>query len=103
MAWIDTYTAPILQRFNAALSTFNFTALDIYAMQQLCGASDHDYAVSNILILYCIGYETVIKNSSDFCGAFESNDWLGFEYANDLMYWYSLGYVHRYYQHWVMN
>ncbi|KAK7688366.1 hypothetical protein QCA50_008738 [Cerrena zonata] len=74
MAWIDTYTAPIIQRFNTALPSFNFTALDVYAMQQLCG------------------YETVITNSSNFCSAFEPNDWLGFEYANDLMYWYSLGY-----------
>ncbi|CAL1697231.1 unnamed protein product [Somion occarium] len=74
MTWINTYTVPIIQRFNVAIPTFNFTALDIYAMQQLCG------------------YETVITNSSEFCKAFEPDDWLGFEYANDLMYWYSLGY-----------
>jgi acid phosphatase len=73
---MDIYTAPIIQRLNAALPSFNFTATDVVAMQQLCG------------------YETVIRNSSGFCNAFDEVDWLGFEYTNDLMYFYSIGYAH---------
>ncbi|KIJ50511.1 hypothetical protein M422DRAFT_245132 [Sphaerobolus stellatus SS14] len=72
--FIKIYTAPIIERLNTLLPSFNFTSTDIVAMQELCG------------------YETVIRNSSDFCNAFQEVDWLGFEYANDLMYFYSMGY-----------
>lgn len=71
------YTAPILARFNALTSNgFNFTANDITAMQQLCG------------------YETVIRGSSPFCSLdlFSPDEWLGFEYMNDIMYHYNTGY-----------
>jgi acid phosphatase len=55
----------------------NFTVADVFAMQQLCG------------------YDTVISgNLSSFCNstAFTNEDWLSFEYANDLQYHYNLGY-----------
>jgi acid phosphatase len=40
------------------------------------------------------GYETVIRGSSDFCSLdlFSANDWLSFEYMNDIMYHYNVGY-----------
>jgi acid phosphatase len=40
------------------------------------------------------GYETVIRGSSPFCSPtiFNSDEWLGFEYANDLMYFHNTGY-----------
>jgi hypothetical protein len=40
------------------------------------------------------GYETVIRGSSPFCSLelFAPNEWLGFEYANDLMYFQNTGY-----------
>jgi len=72
--FINIYTAPIVERLNNELPAFNFTSIDIVAMQELCG------------------YETIIRNASDFCNAFQEIDWLGFEYANDLMYFYSMGY-----------
>lgn len=73
--WIEKYTAPLVARFNKAAPGFNFTKTDIYGMQQLCG------------------YDNVIRNRTDFCNVFTADEWLDFEYANDLMYFYSIGYV----------
>ncbi|KAH9851950.1 phosphoglycerate mutase-like protein [Lenzites betulinus] len=74
-AWQQTYTAPLIERFNAVAPGFNFTLTDIVGMQQFCG------------------YDTVIRNQSDFCAAFTADEWLSFEYANDLMYFYSIGWL----------
>ncbi|GME32404.1 Histidine phosphatase superfamily clade-2 [Neofusicoccum parvum] len=70
------YTAPIIARFRAAVPGFNWTASDIYGMQQLCG------------------YESVIRGTSPFCSTtlFTPDEWLGFEYTNDLMYHHNTGY-----------
>ena len=40
------------------------------------------------------GYETVIRGSSPFCDldVFSPNEWLGFEYMNDIRYHYNSGY-----------
>lgn len=40
------------------------------------------------------GYETVIRGSSEFCSLdlFYQNDFLSFEYMNDIMYHYNTGY-----------
>jgi acid phosphatase len=40
------------------------------------------------------GYETVIRGSSPFCSLelFSQNEWLAFEYMNDIMYFYNTGY-----------
>lgn len=40
------------------------------------------------------GYETVIRGSSPFCGlsVLSINEWLGFEYTNDVRYFYNCGY-----------
>lgn len=40
------------------------------------------------------GYETVIRGSSPFCSLdlFSPDDWLNFEYMNDIMYHYNVGY-----------
>jgi acid phosphatase len=40
------------------------------------------------------GYETVIRGSSPFCDlkVLTPNEWLGFEYTNDIMYFYNTGY-----------
>lgn len=73
-SYLELYSKPIIDKFNAQAPSFNFTADDIYGMQQLCG------------------YETVIRGSSPFCNLFSSDEWLSFEYANDIMYHYELGY-----------
>ncbi|KAK8162191.1 histidine phosphatase superfamily [Phyllosticta citrichinensis] len=75
-AFQKKYTAPIIARFRAAVPGFNWTASDIYGMQQLCG------------------YESVIKGTSPFCSLslFTPNEWLAFEYTNDIMYHHNTGY-----------
>lgn len=72
----SVYTKPIIERLKNQAPGFNFTADDIVGMQQLCG------------------YETVIRGASPFCSldVFSSNDWLSFEYMNDIMYFYNAGY-----------
>lgn len=76
MVFQKKYTAPIISRFRSEISNFNWTASDIYGMQQLCG------------------YETVIRGSSPFCSLdlFSANEWLQFEYTNDIMYHHNTGY-----------
>ncbi|KAK9900897.1 phosphoglycerate mutase-like protein [Cystobasidium minutum MCA 4210] len=46
---------------------------DIIAMQQMCG------------------YESVIRDSSEFCKVFTEEEWLEFEYGQDLYYYHMLG------------
>jgi len=72
----SVYTAPILARLNAWAPSFNFTEDDVFAMQEMCG------------------YETVIRGSSPFCSLdlINPDEWLGFEYTNDIMYHYNVGY-----------
>ncbi|KAF4627143.1 hypothetical protein G7Y89_g11012 [Cudoniella acicularis] len=73
---LNIYTKPVTARFNTAAPAFNFTATDIYAMSLLCG------------------YETVIRGSFSFCSlsVLSPNEWLAFEYTNDLIYHYNTGY-----------
>lgn len=75
-AYADRFTGPIAARLNAAAPGFGFTADDVYGMMALCG------------------YESVVRGSSPFCdlGLFGPDDWLGWEYAADVMYHYSVGY-----------
>jgi len=70
------YTASIKARLNAQAGAFNFTTDDITAMFELCG------------------YESVLRGSSPFCDLtlFTPDEWLSFEYANDIMYHYNTGY-----------
>jgi len=70
------YTKPIAARFNAMAPGFNFTRIDITGMQELCG------------------YDTVIRGSSPFCSTelFTPDEWLQFEYSQDLLYHYNTGY-----------
>ncbi|RAL60782.1 hypothetical protein DID88_009887 [Monilinia fructigena] len=72
----ETYTKPITARFNSLAPASNFTSSDIYGMSLLCG------------------YETVIRGSSPFCdlSVLSPTDWLGFEYTNDIQYFYNTGY-----------
>ncbi|KAE8551591.1 hypothetical protein EYB25_005481 [Talaromyces marneffei] len=55
-----------------------FTTLEIYAMQEMCG------------------FETLARGSSPWCGVFTSRDWDHFEYARDLIHFYRAGPGNRY-------
>lgn len=70
------FTRPITARLNALARAFNFTDKDVFGMMELCG------------------YESVIRGSSPFCNLdlFSPDDWLGWEYASDIMYHYNTGY-----------
>ncbi|KAJ2971825.1 hypothetical protein NQ176_g7508 [Zarea fungicola] len=70
------YTKPILARLHDAAPGFNFTDKDVFGMQQLCG------------------YETVIRGKSPFCSLelFSPDDWLAWEYSEDIRYHYNVGY-----------
>ncbi|CZR54627.1 related to PHO11-secreted acid phosphatase [Phialocephala subalpina] len=74
--FLNRYAAPIMARFNAESPAFNWTATDVYAISLLCG------------------YETVIRGSSPFCSLdiLSPNEWLAFEYTNDIQYFYNTGY-----------
>lgn len=72
----EIYATPIVERFNDLAPDFNFTVDDVFGMQQLCG------------------YETVIHGKSPFCDLdlFSPDDWLGWEYSEDVRYHYNAGY-----------
>lgn len=75
-AFVQTYAPQVAARLNGlAAPSFNWTADDVFAAQALCG------------------YDTVIRGTeSGFCNLFDENEWLAWEYANDLMYHRSFGY-----------
>ncbi|KAM5349448.1 hypothetical protein ACJ41O_005953 [Fusarium nematophilum] len=72
----EKYAKPTVARFNDLAPDFNFTVNDVFGMQQLCG------------------YETVIRGRSPFCNLelFTPDDWLGWEYSEDVRYHYNVGY-----------
>lgn len=75
-AYAKRYTAPILARFRALAPQFNWTSNDVIGMQEWCG------------------YDTVVRGSSPFCSEslFSADEWLQFEYTQDLMYHHNTGY-----------
>ncbi|KAH9240726.1 hypothetical protein K456DRAFT_45901 [Colletotrichum gloeosporioides 23] len=72
----EKFATPITKRLNALAADFNFTVNDVFGMQQLCG------------------YESVIRGRSPFCDLdlFSPDDWLGWEYTEDIRYHYNVGY-----------
>ncbi|KAK3385155.1 histidine acid phosphatase [Podospora didyma] len=79
-AHLKKFTKPIVARLNSIAPGFNFTAKDVYGMMQTCG------------------YETVVRGSSPFCSLelFTPDDWLGWEYTEDIRYHYNVGYGNIY-------
>ncbi|KAJ6438463.1 HAD-like superfamily protein [Purpureocillium lavendulum] len=74
--YVDAYTKPIVARLAAAAPGFNFTTADVVAMQSLCG------------------YDTVLRGASPFCSTdlFAPDEWLQYEYGQDVQYHYNAGY-----------
>jgi acid phosphatase len=70
------FTKPIVARLNALAPGFNFTTSDVFGMMEMCG------------------YETVIRGRSPFCDQdlFTPDDWLAWEYTEDIRYHYNVGY-----------
>lgn len=74
--FVKKYTAPILARLHSIAPHFNWTSDDVVGMFEWCG------------------YDTVIRGESPFCSLslFSPDEWLQFEYGQDLMYHHNTGY-----------
>ncbi|CZT20213.1 related to PHO11-secreted acid phosphatase [Ramularia collo-cygni] len=74
--WVKKYTAPILARFRSLAPAFNWTSDDVTGMFEWCG------------------YDTVVRGKSPFCSLslFSPDEWLQFEYSEDIRYHYNTGY-----------
>lgn len=79
-AYIEKFTEPIIARLNKQAPGFNWTSSDVVGMFQWCG------------------YDTVVRGSSPFCSEtlFRPDEWLQFEYAQDLQYFFNSGYGAEY-------
>ena len=70
--WIKEYLADAKTRLAPLMTGKSSVPLDevlLHAMQQVCS------------------YDTVAFGQSDFCGLFSEREWLGFEYAFDLLFY----------------
>lgn len=78
--YVKTYTKPIIARLKHQAPGFNWTSNDVVAMFEMCG------------------YDTVIRGSSPFCSEnlFRPDEWLQFEYGQDLQYHFNSGYGAQY-------
>ncbi|KAI5121931.1 hypothetical protein M0805_000260 [Coniferiporia weirii] len=71
--WAEVYLQDALARLQPMVDGINLTLTDVVAMQQLCP------------------YETVALGTSAFCDLFTQEEWVNFEYAYDLAFWYDDG------------
>ena len=78
--YVEKYTKPIIARLHAQAPGFNWTSADVVGMFQWCG------------------YDTVVRGSPPFCSEnlFRPDEWLQFEYGQDLMYHFNSGYGAQY-------
>ncbi|KAH7929307.1 phosphoglycerate mutase-like protein [Leucogyrophana mollusca] len=71
--WENIYLQSALKRLQPMIQGYNLSITDLFEMQQTCA------------------YETVALGYSMFCDLFTEEEWNGFEYAQDLQYWYNVG------------
>ncbi|KAJ3558533.1 hypothetical protein NM688_g871 [Phlebia brevispora] len=71
--WNAIYLKDAVKRLQQYIKGVELTTDVVYAMQNLCA------------------FETVALGYSDFCGLFTEEEWKGFEYSIDLIFWYSDG------------
>ncbi|KAG2150125.1 histidine phosphatase superfamily [Suillus cothurnatus] len=71
--WANIYLEDARKRLQPMIKGFNLTISRLGYMQQLCA------------------YETVALGYSKFCDLFTEEEWEGYEYYNDLDFWYSSG------------
>ncbi|GLB39429.1 putative histidine phosphatase superfamily (branch 2) [Lyophyllum shimeji] len=72
-AFRATYQAKIAQRLNRFLEGLALDAADVGVMQDLCG------------------FLAEVDGDTRFCDVFEESEWLDYEYAHDLNYYYGSG------------
>ncbi|OCH96218.1 phosphoglycerate mutase-like protein [Obba rivulosa] len=71
--WSTVYLKDTIPRLQKYIKGIELNNEDVVAMQELCA------------------YETVALGYSAFCDLFTEEEWKGFEYGNDLDFWYSDG------------
>lgn len=74
--WREVYLRRVTERLNEQIEGLELTVKDTFQMQELCA------------------YELVALDGSAFCSLFNEEEWLGFEYALDLAFWYGSSYGH---------
>ncbi|PVG01497.1 phosphoglycerate mutase-like protein [Serendipita vermifera] len=72
--WVAIYLKAAHKRIQAMLEGYELTLADVYSMQSMCA------------------YETVALGSSEFCALFTEEEWEGFDYSIDLLFWYDSGF-----------
>lgn len=72
-AWREVYLPPLAARLAKQNPSINFTASEVYSMQELCG------------------FEAIAKGESKWCDVFSHEEWGQFEYARDLLHYYRTG------------
>jgi acid phosphatase len=76
--WQRTFTVPISTRLEPSAPGFNFSAVDIYSMFEMCG------------------FEIMVRGVSPWCNIFTNTDWEDFEYGRDLLHYYRAGPGNKY-------
>ncbi|ODQ67932.1 phosphoglycerate mutase-like protein, partial [Nadsonia fulvescens var. elongata DSM 6958] len=77
--WVDIYLTDAVLRLQNHLPEFkNLTNGDVYHMQNLCA------------------FETAFYGSSKFCGLFTDEEWAGYEYAADLIFYHGYSFGSRF-------
>jgi acid phosphatase len=76
----STYLGSLGDRLEEQNPHIRFNDSEIYSMQEMCG------------------FETTVRGSSKWCDVFTHADWLNFEYARDVKYYYRSGWVHFLFQ-----
>ncbi|KIP03175.1 hypothetical protein PHLGIDRAFT_130304 [Phlebiopsis gigantea 11061_1 CR5-6] len=72
-AFRATYQTKIAKRLNAYLNGLTLVETDVGVMQDLCG------------------FQAEVNGDTRFCDLFEKSEWLDYEYAHDLNYYYGSG------------
>ncbi|KAI9509975.1 phosphoglycerate mutase-like protein [Russula earlei] len=68
--WTNTYLTKALDRLQRQIDGYTLSIEDVYTLQQMCA------------------FETVAIGFSKFCGLFTEEEWEGFNYALDIVFWY---------------
>ncbi|KKY14297.1 putative multiple inositol polyphosphate phosphatase [Phaeomoniella chlamydospora] len=72
--WQKVYIRRIIEHLQTANSNMTFTPVDVYSMMEMCG------------------FEMLARDGiSPWCGLFDQEAWLDFEYARDLLHFYRAG------------
>ncbi|PNS14048.1 Acid phosphatase PHO1 [Sphaceloma murrayae] len=71
--WMGVYLPRVRERFKSIASEVDFTNVEVFTMQEMCG------------------FEILARGSSPWCQVFTKTEWDEFEYARDLLHYYRAG------------